>query len=96
MDRRMEHVIQDQGEQDNLAATVATLAWNNSVDACLKVLFYTAGFAGLVAWASKDVSQSGVMGDATAATAEKGERWLESGATAYAEAIGDLCRSGRG
>jgi len=50
----------------------------------------------LVAWASKDVSKSGVMGDATAATAQKGERWLEMGATAYAEAIAEVCRAGRG
>jgi hypothetical protein len=45
----------------------------------------------LVAWASRDVSLSGIMGDATAATAEKGERWLEHGATAYARSDrGDL------
>jgi creatinine amidohydrolase len=50
----------------------------------------------LVAWASRDVSKSGVMGDASAATAEKGERWLDMGATAYAEAIAEVCRIGRG
>jgi creatinine amidohydrolase len=50
----------------------------------------------LVAWASRDVSKSGVMGDATAGTAEKGERWLELGAAAYAEAIAEMCRAGRG
>jgi creatinine amidohydrolase len=44
----------------------------------------------LAAWMSKDVSLSGVMGDATAATAEKGERWLEAGAAAYAAAIVEL------
>jgi creatinine amidohydrolase len=49
----------------------------------------------LVAWASRDVSKSGVMGDATAATAAKGERWLELGASAYAEAIAEVCRIGR-
>jgi creatinine amidohydrolase len=49
----------------------------------------------LVAWASRDVSKSGVMGDATAATAEKGERWLEEGAAAYAAAIAEVCRIGR-
>jgi creatinine amidohydrolase len=49
----------------------------------------------LVAWASRDVSKSGVMGDASAATAEKGERWLDMGATAYAEAIAEVCRIGR-
>jgi creatinine amidohydrolase len=50
----------------------------------------------LVAWASRDVSKSGVMGDAPAATAEKGERWLDMGATAYAEAIAEVCRIGHG
>ncbi|HXQ80916.1 MAG TPA: creatininase family protein [Opitutaceae bacterium] len=49
----------------------------------------------LVAWASRDVSKSGVMGDATAATAEKGERWLEQGAASLAAAIGEVCRLGR-
>jgi creatinine amidohydrolase len=49
----------------------------------------------LVAWASRDVSKSGVMGDATAATAEKGRRWLELGAAGYAEAIAEVCRAGR-
>jgi creatinine amidohydrolase len=49
----------------------------------------------LVAWASRDVSRSGVMGDATAATVEKGERWLEQGASGYAAAIAEVCRIGR-
>jgi creatinine amidohydrolase len=49
----------------------------------------------LVAWASKDVSASGVMGDATAATAEKGAKWLERGAEGYAAAIAEVCRTGR-
>lgn len=49
----------------------------------------------LVAWVSRDVSISGVMGDATAATAEKGRRWLELGAAGYAEAIAEACRAGR-
>lgn len=48
----------------------------------------------LVAWASRDLSSSGIIGDATAATAEKGRRWLEEGATAYAEAIAEVCRIG--
>jgi creatinine amidohydrolase len=50
----------------------------------------------LQAWASRDVSSSGIMGDAAAATAEKGERWLELGAAAYAAAIAEVCRIGRG
>jgi creatinine amidohydrolase len=49
----------------------------------------------LVAWISRDVSKSGVMGDATAATVEKGERWLEQGAQAIADAIAEICRQGR-
>jgi creatinine amidohydrolase len=49
----------------------------------------------LVAWASLDVSKSGVMGDAAAATAAKGKRWIEDGAAGYAQAIADLCREGR-
>jgi creatinine amidohydrolase len=50
---------------------------------------------GLVAWASRDISASGVMGDATAASAEKGARWLEAGASGYAQAIAELCRTAR-
>jgi len=49
----------------------------------------------LVAWVSKDISKSGIMGDATAATAEKGVRWLELGAAGYASAIAEVCRAGR-
>ncbi len=49
----------------------------------------------LVAWASRDISKSGVMGDAAAATAEKGERWLNEGATALAAAISEVCRLGK-
>jgi len=49
----------------------------------------------LQAWASRDVSRSGIMGDAAAATAEKGELWLELGAAAYAAAIAEICRIGR-
>lgn len=39
------------------------------------------------AWATQDVSLTGVMGDAPAASAEKGRRWLELGSAAYARAI---------
>jgi creatinine amidohydrolase len=49
----------------------------------------------LVAWTSKDVSKSGIMGDAPAATVEKGERWLELGASGYAAAIAEVCRISR-
>lgn len=40
-----------------------------------------------VAWITQDLSRSGVMGDATAATQEKGERWLKDGAGSVAAAI---------
>jgi creatinine amidohydrolase len=46
-------------------------------------------------WATQDVSGSGIMGDATAATAEKGARWLDQGADRYAEQIEELCRRDR-
>jgi creatinine amidohydrolase len=49
----------------------------------------------MVAWASRDISKSGVMGDATAATAEKGERWLEAGSADLAQAILEICRLGQ-
>jgi creatinine amidohydrolase len=49
----------------------------------------------LVAWTSKDLAQTGIMGDAPAATVEKGERWLDRGATAYAAGIAEACRLGR-
>jgi creatinine amidohydrolase len=49
----------------------------------------------LQSWASLDLSRSGIMGDASAATAQKGERWLEQGASAYAAAIAEACRAGR-
>jgi creatinine amidohydrolase len=49
----------------------------------------------LVAWASKDVSKSGIMGDAASASGAKGEIWLERGADGYAAAIAEVCRVGR-
>lgn len=39
------------------------------------------------AWVTRDISSSGIMGDATAATREKGERWLAHGAERIAAAI---------
>ena len=47
------------------------------------------------AWASQDVSPSGVMGDATLGTAEKGARWLEAVADGYAASIAKLCTEGK-
>jgi creatinine amidohydrolase len=46
-------------------------------------------------WATTDISRSGIMGDAPAASAEKGRRWLELGAASYAEQILEICREGR-
>ncbi len=45
-----------------------------------------------VAWCTRDLSVSGIMGDAPAATAAKGERWLEQGARSLAAAIVALGR----
>jgi len=42
------------------------------------------------AWLTKELSQSGVMGDATAATKEKGDRILESVANGWVQVIQDV------
>ncbi len=42
------------------------------------------------AWKTSDVSKSGVMGDATLATKEKGLRWLDEASTALAKKIQGL------
>ena len=39
------------------------------------------------AWMTRDISKSGVMGDATKATVAKGRRWLDAAAAALAERI---------
>ena len=39
------------------------------------------------AWLTSDISKSGVMGDATKATVEKGRRWLDAAAASLAERI---------
>ncbi|MEM8830251.1 MAG: creatininase family protein [Cyanobacteria bacterium P01_G01_bin.19] len=44
------------------------------------------------AWLTKELSQSGVMGDATAATREKGDRILQSVAQGWVKAIEDVYR----
>jgi creatinine amidohydrolase len=43
-------------------------------------------------WATQDISRSGVMGDAPAATLEKGRRWLAAASTALAARIEQLLR----
>ncbi len=48
------------------------------------------GAAAVFAWKTSDVSQSGVIGDATLATAEKGARWLEESSAALARKIETL------
>ncbi len=48
-----------------------------------------------MAWVTADLSKSGVMGDALAATPELGAQWLDHGAGLYAAAIAELAREGR-
>jgi len=48
-----------------------------------------------MAWITSDLSKSGIMGDAPAGTAERGQAWVEQSAAAYALAIAELCRAGR-
>jgi len=43
-----------------------------------------------VSWMTADISKTGVMGDPTIATAEKGKRWLHAGADALAKKLGEL------
>jgi creatinine amidohydrolase len=43
-------------------------------------------------WVSQDLSKSGVMGDATLGTAEKGQRWFEVSTRGLAAEIGRICR----
>jgi len=43
-----------------------------------------------VSWATKDISKTGVIGDATTATKEKGDRILESVSNGWVQAIQDI------
>lgn len=47
------------------------------------------------AWVTQDLSKSGIMGDATAGTVEKGERWIAHSAEGLAKAVAVLCAEGR-
>jgi creatinine amidohydrolase len=47
------------------------------------------------AWVSQDLSKTGIMGDAPAGTAEKGERWIAHVAEGLAQAVAALCTEGR-
>ena len=44
------------------------------------------------AWQAQDLHRSGAVGDATQASAEKGERLLDHGARAFCELLGDVDR----
>ncbi|MEG4596083.1 creatininase family protein [Microcoleus sp. F8_C2] len=46
----------------------------------------------LFAWLTRDLTESGVLGDATAATKEKGDRILESLSDGWAQVIKDVCK----
>jgi creatinine amidohydrolase len=48
-----------------------------------------------MAWITSDLSRSGVMGDATAGTLEKGRQWRDQIACAYAAAISELARTAK-
>jgi len=69
----------------------ATSCWIGSLDPSkqLKPEFAPATYA----WMTLDVSQSGVCGDATIATKEKGELWLERAADALAKRLMELVES---
>ncbi len=47
------------------------------------------------AWVSQDISRSGIMGDAPAGTAEKGERWVAHSAEGFAVGLATLCAEGK-
>lgn len=49
-----------------------------------------------MAWVTRDLSQSGVIGDPTTATKEKGDRILESVANGWVEVIKDIYALSRG
>jgi creatinine amidohydrolase len=46
--------------------------------------------AAIFSWIAADISKSGVMGDATKATREKGAHWLDAASTALARRITEL------
>jgi creatinine amidohydrolase len=47
------------------------------------------------AWVSQDLSKTGIMGDASLGTAEKGERWIAHVAEGLAQSVATLCAEGR-
>jgi creatinine amidohydrolase len=50
------------------------------------------GAPAIYSWVSSDLSESGVMGDATAGTAEKGKLWMAGASRALADAMENLDR----
>jgi len=48
--------------------------------------------AATFAWLTRDIAESGVMGDPRPATAENGARWLEQAATRLAAALQAMAR----
>jgi creatinine amidohydrolase len=56
--------------------------------AVLKPEFSGANFA----WLTRDIAESGVMGDPTPATAENGEKWIAAAAAKVAEALTAMYR----
>ncbi len=48
-----------------------------------------------MAWITSDLSKSGIMGDARAATVEQGALWLDQVSTAWAAAIAEVAHDGR-
>lgn len=52
--------------------------------------------AGTFFWVTRDLSISGVMGDAIAGTKEKGERWVPQMSQGLAESIAAVCREMKG
>jgi len=47
------------------------------------------------AWVTQDLSRTGIIGDASAGTAEKGERWIAATADGFAKAVAALCAENR-
>jgi creatinine amidohydrolase len=51
--------------------------------------------AATFAWVTQDLSKTGIMGDAPAGTAAKGERWIAHSAEGLAQAVATLCTEGK-
>lgn len=80
--RYPEHVRQDKITN----FTPATIAMQNNYR------WLSAGRPAPFAWQAEDLHPSGAIGDATQATAEKGERLLQHGAQAFCELLADMHR----